>query len=119
MDVCHTSSATRLTYCWCSKVTSLILSSCYHVIMSSCIISSHHHMPHMLTHCLCSITLKGDSPYLYFVAILFLDISIQNSKNIRLTTISKKMIKLSRMQYEGDLSTFLKWSDQALEILLF
>ena len=48
MDVCHTSSATRLTYCWCSKVTSLILSSCYHVIMYYIITSSYATYAHTL-----------------------------------------------------------------------
>ena len=43
----------------------------------------------------------------------------QNFKDIRAKTISKKMIKVPRRQLEGDLLTFLKWSDQALEIPFF
>ena len=50
MDVCHTSSATRLTYCWCSKVTLYLLIIISLLVPYAVMSDKHSDIPHICHH---------------------------------------------------------------------
>ena len=50
MDVCHTSSATRLTYCWCSKVTLYLLIIIALLVPYAVMSDKHSDIPHICHH---------------------------------------------------------------------